>query len=266
MRFKYKKVILLTLMSTMWVGLLTISLSNSKLNTQGNNSNIIGQSVYKHNDNAVTTNEQTLVPTAIPTPTPLPVYNIEEDGYPKVTKLILKYYTAMDNCDMDTLQRLASDPSAVYTLKELKQITEYYESYRNIKIYIKKGYIEGTYIVYAYYEIKLLNIKTPAPSLSKLYVITDTNGDLKIFFGAIKDKQTKAYYDTRNTDKDVVKLISMTNERYRKAKESDKDLKNFCDELKQVIKRIDAANNADNVGTANTNDSTYSANSNHTEY
>jgi hypothetical protein len=256
MKFKYKRAILLTMMSTIGMGLLIISLSNNKSNAEENNSNSAGQSAMsvkaganKHNDsqdssdNAVTTEVVTAVPTAAPTPspipTPLPVYHIEENGNPKITELITNYYTAMNNCDADALQNLASDPSAVYTPEALEQITEYCDGYLNIKAYVKKGYIDGTYIVYAYYENKIINIKTPAPSLSKFYVITDPNGDLKIFFGTIMDEENKAYYDARNTDEDVMDLITMTNEKYDEAKASDNDLKNFCDSLGQLADGAD---------------------------
>ncbi len=267
MKLKHKKAILLSMMCTMGIGLIIILISSDKSNEEENNSNSAGLFVMsvetdadKHNDsqdssdNTVITEAVTPVLTAAPipspTPTPLPVHNIEESGYPKITELITNYYNAVNNCDVDTLQNLANDPSAVYTTEELKQITEYYDGYRDIKAYVKKGYIDGTYIVYAYYEIKIINIKTPAPCLSKFYVITDPNGDLKIFFGTIMDEETKAYYDARNTDEDVVDLITMTNEKYDKAKASDKDLKNFCDKLGQLENSADTAENTDSAGTA----------------
>jgi len=271
MKLKYKKVILLTIMSNMGIGLITISLSNVKSDVQENGSNSVVQpviyvesSVDKYDDSQdsldnIVTKEMMIslptdTPTPSPTPTPLPVYNIEEDGYPIITELIINYYAAKNKCDVDSLQILASDPSEVYTQEKLKQLTEYIDDYRNIKTYVKKSYIDGTYIVYVYYEIKFINMKTLVPSLSKFYVITDSNGDVKIPFGTKMDEDAKAYYDARNADEDVDYLITMTNEKYDEAKASDIDLKKFCDKVEKLAKSAKMTANVDGSGTADTID------------
>ena len=41
--------------------------------------------------------------------------------------------------------------------------------------------MKDTYIVYVYHEIKFNSINTLAPGLSKFYVITDSEGNLKIY-------------------------------------------------------------------------------------
>ncbi|MDF2844645.1 MAG: hypothetical protein K0R00_3071 [Herbinix sp.] len=253
MKLKYKKAILLSILCTMGMGLLVISLGDSSLTSKGNNSRRTELSVmsvetnelkYKNSKDdlqvVITPQDVTLAPSATATPTPLPVYNLEKDSHPRITKLIEDYYMAMKNYDLDTLQTLVSDPAAVNSMNELKQISEYFDDYVNIEVYTKKGFIDGTYIVYAYYEIEIINIKTPVPCLSKLYVISDSNGDFKINLGTIKDKETKAYYEARNKDEDVLDLINLTNERYEEAKAGDEDLKNFCENLETLVNSSDS--------------------------
>lgn len=275
MKLKYKKVILLTTMSTMGIGLLTLSLNHDKTNAQENNSNQIVQSVMSEetvvdneNDSAATTfaavvsETPTVTPTLSPEPTPLPVYNIEENGYPKITKLVENYYAAKNNRDVKTLKSLLSDPAKADTQEELKQKTEYIDDYRDIKVYVKKGHTDGTYIVYAYHEIKFTSIKTPAPGLAKFYVVTDAKGELKIFSGKM-DPDTQAYYDARNTDKDVASLISMTDKKSDDAIKSDKDLQNFWKNIDQLANNSNDANaSTDKTATDKAAESTSSGSGN----
>jgi hypothetical protein len=115
----------------------------------------------------------------------------------------------------------------------LKKDIQYIEKYQKIKCYVKKGYIEGTYIVYVYNEVKFYNIDTPAPAADQFYVVTDTDGNLKIFSGEF-EKETEEYYYARKSDTDVKALIDETNAKAKKAKKKDKDLKIFWDKLDET--------------------------------
>lgn len=255
MKLKYKKIILLTTMSTMGIGLLTLSVSHDKSDAKESLSPKATTQVMVETDttnveattlNAQITADVTSVPTVSstpapsPTPTPLPVNDIEKEGaYPKVDKLINDYYSAKKNSDVASLKKLLSDPSQADSQEDLQKKTEYIDDYRNITTYTKKGYIEGTYIVYAYHEIKFTGINTPAPGLAKFYIITDSDNKLKIFSGKM-DEETKAYYDDRNSDEDVVKLIDMTDKAGDEAIKKDEDLLNFWKSIDEM-----ANNNSD---------------------
>lgn len=247
MKLKYKKIILLTTMSTMGIGVLTLSLSQDEPNAKESlsakatiNSMELEETVVEEQDEVTQfatslAADPTVAPTStpIPTPTPIPVYSIEKEGYPKITKLVKDYYAAKNNRDIDALKSLLSDPSEADTQEELQQKTEYIDDYRNVKVYVKKSYEEGTYIVYAYHEIKFTSINTAAPGLAKFFVITDSSGDLKIFSGTMDD-ETKAYYDERNSDEDVIKLIEMTDKKSDDAIKSDEDLLNFWKNIDEM--------------------------------
>ncbi|HWT26787.1 MAG TPA: hypothetical protein VN131_02505, partial [Mobilitalea sp.] len=86
----------------------------------------------------------------------------------------------------------------------------------------------------------------PAPGLAKFYLITDKDGKLKIFSGEM-DPQLKAYFDARNDDADVQKLIKMTNDKSAAAKKKDGDLMKFWQDIDKM---------------ANSNDSKAKSNSN----
>ena len=249
MKLKYKKIILLTTMSTMGIGLLTLSLSQDQPNAKESlsakvsiNSLDVEETAVEGQDEmnqfAATLAEPTIAPTStpIPTPTPIPVYTVEEDGYPKITKLVKEYYTAKNNRDVEALKNLLSDPSEADTQEELQQKTEYIDDYENVKVYVKKSFEEGTYIVYAYHEIKFTGINTTAPSLSKFFIITNEDGSLKIFSGTM-DEETKAYYDERSNDEDIIELMDMTNKKSDEAMEKDEDLKNFWNNVAEMASK-----------------------------
>lgn len=168
-------------------------------------------------------------PTLNPTPTPLPVYPLEEKGYPiELVDLAETYYVAKGNCDIDTLKSISSHPENVISKEQLLKLVEGIEEYKNIKCYVKKSYEEGAYIVFVYYDIKFIGLKTLAPSLSKLYFITDGEGKLKTFDGELTE-ELRDYITARSEDEDVIALREHTNQMAEEAKEKDKELKAFWD-------------------------------------
>jgi hypothetical protein len=158
----------------------------------------------------------------------LPIYELQEDGYPEITDFIQDYYAAKISCDMDKLKGMSTNPSAVITKDNLQSLTEGIEDYSNIKCYTKKSMVEGAYIVYAFHEIKFIGIDTPAPALSSIYLVTDEKGKLKIYDNEM-DEELRSYYIARKEDSDVKELIEMTNEMSEEAKAKDKDLNYFWD-------------------------------------
>ncbi len=247
MKLKYKKIMLLTTMSTMGIGILTLSVSQDRPRAEEREArtaisaevlpdaegDVSTQQLPKAANTALAASllEATPTPTPIPSPTPIPVYPIEQAGtYPVIDTLFDSYYDAKENCDIDAMKEILSDPEMVCTEELLQTKTEYIEDYRNVKTYTKKGMIDGTYIVYVYHEIKFTSINTPAPGLAKFYVITDGEGKLKIFSGDM-DYEIRAYYDERDGDEDVIALVAMTDEKSTQAKAKDQDLSNFWEKI-----------------------------------
>ncbi len=236
MNLKYKKLVLFTLLSTMGIGVITLSIA-PKNNREGQESiNITKENdgneiaPIKANMGITPTLAIIITSTPEPLPTTLPVYDIETEGYPKITELMKSYYEAKLKCDVDKLKSLLNDTSNVSSKKQLKKDVKFIEEYKNIKCYVKKGYKEGTYIVFVYNEVKFINIKTPAPAADQFYVITDSKGNLKIYSEEF-DELTKEYYNNRLQDLDVIEIIDFTNQKGEEAKAKDKNLKSFWDKL-----------------------------------
>jgi hypothetical protein len=244
MNLKYKKAILLILLSTSGIGMLTVSIApNSKLkdDSKAAATDVVSLSVAGNteassgaalSDDLSITPTQVLTPTPTLAPTPLPVYDLEDKENPEIETLIKNYYDAKISCDLDKMKELMSNPDNVPTKKQMKKDIMYIEEYKNIKCYTKKSFEEGTYIVYIYYEIKFLNIKTPAPAVKKFFLITDDTGKIKIFSDKM-DEETEEYYTLRDEDTDVQKLIDKTNNKSDKAKKKDEYLKIFWEQLEK---------------------------------
>lgn len=256
MKLKYKKIILLTTMSTMGIGLLTLSVNHdrtlakeslstgTKVEAEMLADNTASEiSAFKISaDTNIDSNADVMMaevsnaePTAIPTPTPIPVYELEENAYPEIDQLFKDFYIAKNKHDVDGIKSLINEPEKAQSIEMLQKKTQYIENYLNIKTYAKKADEEGNYIVYVYHEIKFTGIETPAPGLSKFYVVTGEDNKPKIFSGEM-DEETKAYYDARNNDEDVKELIEMTNQASDEATEKDEDLLNFWESIKELAK------------------------------
>ena len=249
MKLKYKKMILLTTMCTMGIGILTLSLTQDQRKRADSSDEdettqtFISSEVAeegKVDDNLsapLELEEAEATPTVAPTPTPIPIYQIEKNAYPEIEALIEEYYEAKNNRDLDSLKNLLSDSTKAASQEDLEKKTGYIEDYLNIKTYVKKSFKDNTYIVYAYHEIKFTGINTPAPSLAKFYVITDENNELKIFADKMDmDEATREYYDMRNDDEDVKELIDMTVKKSEKAIKKDEDLSNFWKKMEDIAK------------------------------
>lgn len=249
MKLKYKKIILLTTMSTMGIGLLTLSVTqDTQAESDGSDktpaveasllseedSGDVSLASLDVSDSSAEAFTVTATPTPIPSPTPIPVYSIEPAGtYPEIDTLINEYYKAKNNCDIDTLKQMLSNPEKAVSQEELQKETEFIEDYINIKTYVKKSFEENAYIVYVYSEVKFTSVNTPAPQLKKLYIITDSDSKLKIYSDEMEG-ELKDYYDQRDTDQDVIELIDMTNKAGEEAKKKDEDLMSFWQKIDEI--------------------------------
>ncbi|CUH92638.1 hypothetical protein [Herbinix luporum] len=174
--------------------------------------------------------DPTATPTISPTPTPLPVYEMEKGGNADIESFFQNYYFAKSDCDHSQLKNMHTDPENAQTLLDLRNETRFLDDIINITCYIIKSYEEGAYIVYAYHEMKYINIETPYPQLDKFYLITDKDNNLKIY-NSDMSKILQNYYNERDKDEEVNQLITNTKKKTKKAIEKDENLKAYIEAL-----------------------------------
>ena len=109
----------------------------------------------------------------------VPDKEFEVDAYPEINALITEYFTAYVNADFATLEKLAT-PISDMEKSYIAVMSQYYESYNNIKCYTKHGLSKNSYIVTVCFDIKFYDQEIVAPSLLNFYVQTNVDGNLYI--------------------------------------------------------------------------------------
>lgn len=158
-----------------------------------------------------------------------PTNELQINAYPEVNELVNKYFTAMASGDIDTLLQIQT-PLSEEEQAQILQKKEYIEGYDNITCYTKIGPEENSYIVFAYYEIKFININTSVPGETPLYVCTNEDGSLYIYNGELSP-EAASYLSSITAGQDVLDLINSIETKFAEAQESDPDLKAFIQKL-----------------------------------
>ena len=155
-----------------------------------------------------------------------------------IQEAVTQYYTAVAAKDFDTLQNLGD---VVGDTDRDKINSNPIESYNNIAIYYKPGLTDSSYNVYVYYEAKLPNIDQLVPSLGNLYLATKEDGSLYVV-NPNSDQQVSDFMEQAKNDSDVQELIAKINSEYKAVLESNSDLQEIIDKMKQPETEVDIPN------------------------
>lgn len=145
-----------------------------------------------------------------------------------VLEAVQKYYEAMGNKDMETLESMVE--SLTDTDKQKIQ-SSIISSYNNIAVYSKKGPAPDSYVVFAYYEAKVADVEELVPSVTRLYLKKNDQGGL-IVADQQSDDATKEYIEDVTQDSDVQDLIMEVNDKYQ-------DIISNNDQLRELIQELD---------------------------
>lgn len=141
---------------------------------------------------------------------------------PEVFGLLEKYYTARTNKDYASLASIYEG----FDQEKIAREDAAVERYSNLMTYSKPGLTEGSYVVFVYVEMKLIDIETQAPSLLQVYVLPDSEGNLMV---ADIDRSTevKEYAQKMQSDDDVQALIVDVSLAFEEAMAKDQALADF---------------------------------------
>lgn len=148
----------------------------------------------------------------------------------EIEELVNTYFSSLVSCDVDKLAEIMDSVENI-SVEALKKESEYIEEYRNIECYTKKGIAKNEYVVYVYYENKILNIETLAPGAIILYVKKDEEKGVYRIHNGISDTEIAKHISKLSEDKDIKQFNKDVDEKFKKACESDADLKAFYDAL-----------------------------------
>lgn len=231
MKFKYKKMIIAITMCTMCIGMVTISLispssSNGKESTK--------QEKTDENKLAQMNGDANLIDEA----------GVEEkkgeleiSSETELNNLIESYLNCRLTGDEEKLKEMITDINDI-DLDELKKLRMLISEYKNIECYTVETEEKGNYIVYIYYEILFSGAETPAPGFDRVYVITDSDGKLKLDFGLIPQAVRELMERSEKSEK-IQKMIDTVNYKLEEAISKDETLRSIYANLNGGSDKVD---------------------------
>lgn len=158
---------------------------------------------------------------------------LEENAVPEVNELLQQYYQAAADGDMDTLNMIVNtydEDTQIY----LEKMSGHIEYYQNVACYTKPGPVDGSYIVYAYYEVKFKDLDTAVPGISPYLVYPKEDGSLYIYEGDV-DESVNAYVEEVSAQDDVIDLMNRVQVVFNEAVMQDDNLNNYLAQLKEDL-------------------------------
>lgn len=203
MRLRYKKLIIIFTLAIMLIGMGTFSLIAPSTNF----SFVKGEDEKAPSTGALSTMS-------------------DKEIEASITTLVKNYFDAKQRVDMTELAECVSDISHVDE-KSLVTEAEFIEEYKNIECTIlHEGLQEGTYRVYVYYEAKIYDIDTLAPSLTALYITSDEDGKFSIYLSAIKAEDQEAI-EALDNSQEVQKMIDSVQKNLEEIVSKNADVRDF---------------------------------------
>ncbi|MDO4345587.1 MAG: hypothetical protein Q4C50_12385 [Eubacteriales bacterium] len=145
-----------------------------------------------------------------------------------VLETVSAYFDAKSRQDETAMQRIdpqADTQSVLYYLNSAG-IT----SYQNIITWSREGNEEGSYFVFAAYEVVAEGVDTPIPSLSWMYLSGTEDGKLCLL-DISEDAGAQELAEGIRQSEEGQKLISLAKEAYMQALESDTELSEYMEKF-----------------------------------
>lgn len=158
---------------------------------------------------------------------------LQIDAIPEINSLMQSYYKAAAVGDIETIDRIKTgidDKEKIVISKK----SEYVEDYPVVTCYTKSGPVEDSYIVFAYYEVKLFDYEQTVPGLNAWYVCKNADGSFYINDDE-QDEKLANYCKAISVQDDYVDLTNTVNVKFNEAVATDEKLAAFLDKLPDLL-------------------------------
>ena len=152
---------------------------------------------------------------------------LQKDAYPEVNDFVVRYFTALQEGNEETLTSLR-DNTGTADLLRMQENSSHIEAYTNISCYTKSGLTADSYVVFAYYEVKFQGIDTTLPGIAPLYVCRNTDGTYYLL-DLTQDEDAAAYVNDIAAQEDVAALYEEVNSEYAARLEEDETLSAYVE-------------------------------------
>lgn len=135
----------------------------------------------------------------------VPEASLEENAYPEINELIMKYYKALEDVDTDALTEIIS-PLTDSVLIRFTEWAKHTEACPAVNIYTKPGPREDSYIAYVVADIQIVGYSETVPGLTSFFICKNDAGNYYINMEEEIDKEEADYITALNLQDDVVDL------------------------------------------------------------
>lgn len=165
---------------------------------------------------------------------------INEDE--NINQLITSYFEAKKTVNMEAMSTLVSDPNQI-DREKLTAMAAYVEDYQNINCYVIKSEDADACRVYVKYDMKLKNIDTLAPCLSAFYVTGTSDGGYAIYLSALDEVQ-EDFITAADKNMEIVELKKEVADNLQAAIDKDAAFKQFYQKMDKEIKAATSGSSA----------------------
>lgn len=230
MKFKYKKIILLITLCTMFIGMVTISLTTPKevgvVKTKG--PGLVDENFVELGEES-----DLLMEAGIEEKNS----DLTSNASDEIKGLVANYFKCMLTCDLEEMSKIVTQVENI-DVEEMQAKRNLIEQYQNLECYIMDGRSKGEYLVYVYSELKFTGIDTAAPGLTRLYIVTQPDGSLQIELGLIK-QEVQDYIAEADESEHVKKIIDTVNYKLEQAINKDEKFREFYTNLNGGSDKVD---------------------------
>ena len=156
-----------------------------------------------------------------------------------INQLIEKYFNAKKTVNLEAMSELVSDANRIpkdrYTI-----LASYVENYKDFDCYYIRNEETDSYRVYVKYNMKLKNIESWVPCLTKYNVKVTSEGKYVIYFSALDDAEVE-FINAADKNDEIQKLKEDVNKSMTSILEKDATFKQYYQKMQKEIK---AASNA----------------------
>jgi len=166
----------------------------------------------------------------------LPETALEYNAYADVNALILSYYEAVANGDVDKVTSISNNVEDAEK-KRITELSKYVDSFPGVEIYSKPGPVDGSHLAYVYTTVKFVEYDVLVPGMQAFYICKNEDGSLYINEGE-EEADIMEYIQGVSLQDDVVELYNKMTVDYNNTLLENEQVALF---LQELAKQIDIA-------------------------
>lgn len=170
----------------------------------------------------------------------VPNVPLEENAYPAVNELVMRYYKALEEVDTDALSEIVS-PLTDAVLIRFTEWAKHIKACPTVNIYTKPGPREDSYIAYVVAEVRIDEYEETIPGMTSFFICKNQAGNYYINMEEEIDKAEADYIEAINFQDDVKDLSNKVSVEYNQLAQGEEIRKAIIKMEEAVTKGIQEA-------------------------